>query len=155
MGALGYTMNMPEEERYLMTRSELLARITTLLAGRAAEEIEFGEMSTGAANDIEQATKLARSMVAQYGMSDKFGMMALEGIQNQYLDGRRVSLVSEVTGAGVDREVARILEECHQKALALLRQSKEKLTEIACFLVERETINGPQFTEILRGRKTA
>ncbi|MDR3173324.1 MAG: ATP-dependent zinc metalloprotease FtsH [Treponema sp.] len=155
MGALGYTMNMPEEERYLMTKSELLARISTLLAGRAAEEIEFGEMSTGAANDIERATKLARSMVAQYGMGDKFGMMALESVQNQYLDGRNVSLVSEATGADVDKEVARILEDCHQKALALLRQHKEKLTEIASFLIERETITGPQFMDILRGRKTA
>jgi cell division protease FtsH len=155
MGALGYTMNMPEEERYLMTKSELLARITTLLAGRAAEETEFGEMSTGASNDIERATKLARSMITQYGMGDKFGMMALESLQNQYLDGRYVSTVSEATGAGVDREVARILEECHQKALVLLRQNREKLTEIAAFLIERETINGPEFMEILKGRKTA
>ena len=155
MGALGYTMNMPEDERYLMTKPELLARITTLLAGRAAEEIEFGEISTGASNDIERATKLARSMVTQYGMSDKFGMMALESIQNQYLDGRSVSLVSEATGADVDKEVARILDECHQEALALLRQNREKLSEIAAFLVERETISGPQFMEILRGRKIA
>jgi cell division protease FtsH len=155
MGALGYTMNMPEEERYLMTKPELLARITTLLAGRAAEEIEFGEISTGASNDIERATKLARSMVTQYGMSDKFGMMALESIQNQYLDGRSVSLVSEATGADVDKEVARILDECHQEALALLRQNREKLSEIAAFLIERETISGLQFMELLRGRKIA
>ncbi|MDR2748221.1 MAG: AAA family ATPase, partial [Treponema sp.] len=155
MGALGYTMNMPEDERYLMTKSELLARITTLLAGRAAEEIEFGEISTGASNDIERATKLARSMVTQYGMSDKFGMMALESTQNQYLDGRNVSLVSEATGADVDKEVARILDECRQKALALLRQNREKLSEIAAFLIERETISGLQFMEILRGRKIA
>jgi cell division protease FtsH len=155
MGALGYTMNIPEDERYLMTRSELLERITTLLAGRAAEEIEFGDISTGAANDIERATKLARSMVTQYGMSDKFGMMALESVQNQYLDGRNVSLVSEATGADVDKETARILEECHQKALGLLRQNREKLAEIAAFLLERETISGLQFMEILRGRKIA
>jgi cell division protease FtsH len=155
MGALGYTMNMPEEERYLMTRSELLARITTLLAGRAAEEIEFNEISTGASNDIERATKLARSMVTQYGMSDKFGMMALESVQNQYLDGRSVSLVSEATGADVDKEVARILDECHQKALTLLSQNRGKLSEIAAFLIERETISGIQFMELLQGRKTA
>ncbi|MDR2630606.1 MAG: ATP-dependent zinc metalloprotease FtsH [Spirochaetaceae bacterium] len=155
MGALGYTMNRPEEERYLMTRSELLARITTLLAGRAAEEIEFGEISTGAANDIERATKLARSMVTQYGMSGKFGMMALESVQNQYLDGRSVSLVSEATGADVDKEVACILDECHQKALALLRQNRDRLAEIALFLIERETMSGFQFMELLRGRKTA
>jgi cell division protease FtsH len=155
MGALGYTMNVDEEERYLMTRSELLARITTLLAGRAAEEIEFKEMSTGAANDIERATALARSMVTQYGMSEKFGMMALERTQNQYLDGRGVSTVSEATGAGADKEVARILDECHQNALALLQQNREKLTEIALFLIERETISGPQFMDIFQGRKTA
>jgi cell division protease FtsH len=155
MGSLGYTMNMPEEERYLMTRSELLARITTLLAGRAAEEIEFGEISTGAANDIERATTLARSMVAQYGMSDKFGMMALESTQNRYLDGRSVSLVSEATGAEVDREIARILNQCHESALDLLRLNRDKLTEAALFLMERETITGLQFMEIMKGRKTA
>jgi cell division protease FtsH len=155
MGALGYTMNMPGEERYLMTRSELLGQITILLAGRAAEEIEFGEMSTGAANDIERATKLARSMVTQYGMSDKFGMMALESVQNQYLDGRNVSIVSEATGADADREVARIINLCHESALNLLRLNREKLTEIALFLVEQETITGAQFMQILRGRKTA
>jgi cell division protease FtsH len=155
MGSLGYTMNMPEEERYLMTKSELLARITTLLAGRAAEEIEFSEMSTGAANDIERATTLARSMVTQYGMSDKFGMMALERVQDQYLDNHGVSTVSEATGADVDKEIAHILDECHQKALALLRQNREKLNEIAGFLIERETISGVQFMDILQGRKTA
>jgi cell division protease FtsH len=94
-------------------------------------------------------------MVTQYGMGDKFGMMALESPRNQYLDGRYVSTVSEATGAGVDREVARILEECRQKALTLLRQNREKLTEIAAFLIERETISGPEFMEILKGRKTA
>jgi cell division protease FtsH len=138
-----------------MTKSELLARITTLLAGRAAEEIEFSEMSTGAANDIERATTLARSMVTQYGMSDKFGMMALERVQNQYLDGRSVSTVSEATGADVDKEIAHILDECHQKALTLLGQNREKLTEIALFLFERETISGVQFMDIFQGRKTA
>jgi cell division protease FtsH len=155
MGSLGYTMNAPEEERYLMTKSELLAQITTLLAGRAAEELEFGEMSTGASNDIERATKLARSMVAQYGMSDKFGMMALESIQNQYLDGRNVSLVSEATGADVDKEVSRIIGECHEGALKLLGQHRDKLREIAAFLIERETISGLQFMEILQDRETA
>jgi cell division protease FtsH len=155
MGSLGYTMNMPEEERYLMTKSELLARITALLAGRAAEEIEFGEMSTGASNDIEQATKLARSMVTQYGMSDKIGMMSLESPQNQYLDGRNVFTASESTGADVDREVARILGECHTGALGLLKRNREKLREIAEYLIEKETITGVRFMEILRDRKTA
>jgi cell division protease FtsH len=155
MGALGYTMNMPEEERYLMTKSELLSQITTLLAGRAAEEVEFGEMSTGASNDIERATKLARSMVAQYGMSDKFGMMSLESLQSQYLDGRNVSTVSEATGADVDKEISRIIDECHSKALELLRKNKGKLEEIAGFLIEKETITGVQFMDILKDRKTA
>jgi cell division protease FtsH len=148
-------MNMPEEERYLMTKSELLAQITTLLAGRAAEDVEFGEMSTGASNDIERATKLARSMVAQYGMSDKFGMMGLESIQNQYLDGRNVSTVSEATGADVDKEISRIIDECHEKALKLLGDNKDKLAEIAGFLFERETISGVQFMDILKDRETA
>ncbi|MDR0376760.1 MAG: ATP-dependent zinc metalloprotease FtsH [Spirochaetaceae bacterium] len=155
MGSLGYTMNMPEEERYLMTKSELLSQITSLLAGRSAEEVEFGEMSTGATNDIERATKLARSMVAQYGMSDKFGMMALESQQSRYLDGRNVSIVSEATGADVDKEVSRIIDECHDKAVRLLRENKDKLEEIAAFLLERETITGAQFMDILKDRKTA
>ncbi|MDR2403121.1 MAG: ATP-dependent zinc metalloprotease FtsH [Spirochaetaceae bacterium] len=155
MGSLGYTMNMPEEERYLMTRSELLTRITALLAGRAAEDVEFGEMSTGASNDIEEATKLARSMVTQYGMSDKFGMMSLESRQNQYLDGRNVFTASEATGADVDREVSRILGECYAKALELLRVNREKLREIAECLLEKETISGVRFMEILQDRKTA
>jgi cell division protease FtsH len=155
MGSLGYTMNMPEEERYLMTKSELLAQITVLLAGRAAEEIEFGEMSTGAANDIERATKLARNMVTLYGMSDTFGMMGLESPQNQYLDGRNVSTVSEATGADVDREVSRIIAECHGKALDSLRNNRKKLGEIAEYLIEKETITGVEFMEILREKATA
>ncbi|MDR2741492.1 MAG: ATP-dependent zinc metalloprotease FtsH [Treponema sp.] len=155
MGSLGYTMNMPEEERYLMTKTELLAQITTLLAGRAAEEVEFGEMSTGASNDIERATKLARNMVTQYGMSDKFGMMGLESLRNQYLDGRNVSTVSEATGADVDKEISGIIDGCHDRALELLRKNKNKLEEIALFLAERETITGGQFMDILKDRKTA
>jgi cell division protease FtsH len=155
MGSLGYTMNMPEEERYLMTGSELLARITMLLAGRAAEEVEFGEMSTGASNDIEQATKLARSMVTQYGMSDKLGMVGIESQRDQYLDGRNVFTASEATGADVDREVARIIGDCHTKALNLLRGNREKLREIAEYLIEKETISGVRFMEFLQDRKSA
>ena len=131
MGSLGYTMNMPEEERYLLTRDELLAQITTLLGGRAAEEVEFGTATTGASNDIERATKLARSMVTQYGMSDKFGMMGLESTQNQYLDGRNVSTCSDATGADIDKEVQHIIESCHQKAIDLLKKNKQKLAEIS------------------------
>ncbi|MDR2932474.1 MAG: ATP-dependent zinc metalloprotease FtsH [Oscillospiraceae bacterium] len=149
MGSLGYTMNMPEEERYLMTKAELLAQITTLLAGRAAEEIEFGESSTGASNDIERATKMARSMVTQYGMSDKFDMMSLESTQNQYLDGRNVATCSEATGALIDDEVRAIIKACHEKARGLLEENKEKMSEIAEFLIEKETITGAQFMDIL------
>ncbi|MDR3333363.1 MAG: ATP-dependent zinc metalloprotease FtsH [Treponema sp.] len=149
MGALGYTMNVPEEERYLMTKSELLARITTLLAGRAAEEIEFGEESTGASNDIEQATKLARSIVTQYGMSDKFGMMGLESPGSQYLDGRPIFTASDVSSAGVDEEISRIIRECHETALSLLRENRDKLAKIAEYLIARESINGTQFMDFL------
>jgi cell division protease FtsH len=149
MGSLGYTMQMPEEEHYLLTRNELLAQITTLLAGRAAEEIVFGEETTGASNDIERATRLARSMVAQYGMSEKFGMMGLETTQNQYLDGQNAVICAEETGAERDREVVKILDECYRKAVDLLNANRGHLTNIAEFLIEKETITGEQFMEIL------
>lgn len=154
MGSLGYTMNMPEEERYLMTKAELEAQIVTLLAGRAAEEVIFQESSTGASNDIERATKMARAMITQYGMSDKFGMMGLETTQNQYLDGRNVSTCSEATGALIDDEVRLIIEKCRQTAVDLLTENKQKLTEISEFLIEKETITGTQFMEILNRDRT-
>ena len=150
MGALGYTMQMPEEERYLMTKEEILDQITTLTAGRAAEEVIFHSVTTGAANDIEQATKLARSMVSQYGMSDTFGMMGLESIQNKYLDGRSVSNCSPQTQAQLDEEVRRIVAEAHQKAIHLLEQHVEALHRIAAFLLEKETITGEEFMAILK-----
>ena len=149
MGSLGYTMQVPEEERYLMTRSELLAQICTLLGGRAAEELELGEASTGASNDIEQATRLARNMVTQYGMSEKFGMMGLESLSNQYLDGRSVFTASDASNAAVDLEISRIINECHDRALELLRANREKLVSLAEYLYARETINGAQFMEKL------
>ena len=149
MGSLGYTMSMPEEERYLMTRDDLLAEITTLLGGRAAEQVEFQQSTTGASNDIERATQLARGMVTQYGMSDTFGMMGLESIQNKYLDGRNVATCADATGAAVDEEVRGILQACYDKAVALLNQHKGKLQEIAEFLYSKETITGTQFMEIL------
>lgn len=149
MGSLGYTMNMPEEERYLMTENELLTQITTLLAGRAAEEIEFQEISTGASNDIERATKIARSMVTQYGMSERFGLMGLESVQDRYLDGRNVATCSEATGASIDEEVRKIIQNCYDNAVALLQSKRQKLREIAEFLIEKETITGGQFMEIL------
>jgi cell division protease FtsH len=145
MGSLGYTMQAPEEERFLMTKSELLAQITTLVAGRAAEELEFGEASTGASNDIERATKLARNMITQYGMSDMFGMMGLESTQNQYLDGRNVFTASDASNAGVDTEISRIINRCYEEASAVLLANREKLTELAEYLVVNETITGKEF----------
>jgi len=149
MGALGYTMQMPEEERYLMTKNEMLAEITVLLAGRAAEEIIFSESTTGAANDIERATKLARNMVTRYGMSEKFGMMGLESVESQYLDGRNVSTCSESTGASVDEETGRIIKFCQEKAAKLLSEGKEALQRISEYLLKEESISGQQFMDLL------
>ncbi len=149
MGSLGYTMQMPEEERYLLTKNELLAQITTLLSGRAAEEVVFGEASTGASNDIERATKMARAMVTQYGMSERFGMMGLESVENQYLDGRNVSNCSDVTGAAIDDEVRKIIASCHQKAAELLSGQRAALDRIASYLIEKETISGDTFMRML------
>lgn len=149
MGSLGYTMNMPEEERYLMTRSELLAQITTLLGGRAAELIQFGEATTGASNDIERATKLARGMVTQYGMSETFGPMGLESVENQYLDGRNVSNCSAETGAAVDEEVRKILDGCQKDATKLLSENTVPLNKISQYLLEKENITGEEFMNLL------
>ena len=150
MGSLGYTMNMPEEERYLLSKDEMLSQITTLLAGRAAEEVIFHVMTTGAANDIERATSMARAMVAQYGMSDRFSMMGLESIQNKYLDGRNVSNCSETTSAAVDEEVLKIIRSCHNKAVDLLSQNEQALHRIASYLIDKETITGEEFMELLK-----
>jgi cell division protease FtsH len=150
MGALGYTLQTPEEERYLMTHDELLAQVTMLLAGRVAEELQFGEKSTGASNDIERATKIARSMVTQYGMSDRFGAMSLEDTQNKYLDGRNVLTCSEETGSRIDEEVCQILRACHEKAKKILSDNREHLGRIAEYLIAEETITGARFMELLR-----
>lgn len=149
MGALGYTMQMPEEEKYLMSKDEILDEITVLLAGRAAEEIVFNTKTTGAANDIERANDLARSMIAQYGMSDKFGMAALEKMQSKYLDGRNVSNCSEETQTQLDNEIIKVLKDAHEKAMKLLSENMGALNRIAEFLIERETITGEQFMSIL------
>ena len=150
MGSLGYTLPIPEEERYLMTQGELLAQIALLLGGRAAEEIMFGEKSTGASNDIERATKIARGMVTQYGMSDAFGVMNLESTQNQYLDGRNVLTCSEETGAKIDEEVNKIIKACYEDAKGLLSKNKDSLTRIAEYLISEETITGARFMELLQ-----
>lgn len=153
MGSLGYTMNMPEEERYLMTKAEILAQITMLLGGRAAEIVQFGEVTTGASNDIERATKLARSMVTQYGMSDKFGPMGLESVQNQYLDGQRVSNCSHETGTEIDEEVRKILGDCQDAAIALLKDNDGPLQRISQYLLEKENITGEEFMQLLNHNK--
>ena len=150
MGSLGYTMQMPEEERYLMSKDEIIAKIVVYLAGRSAEEIEFGSITTGASNDIEMATNLARNMISIYGMSDKFDMMALESVQNKYLSGDKVAIVGESTVAELDCEVLAIIKDCHQKAKAMLMENREALEEIAMFLYERENISGEEFMEIFR-----
>ena len=149
MGALGYTMQMPEdEEHYLMSRDEIVDQITVFLAGRAAEEIVFSIQTTGASNDIERATNLARNMITQYGMSDKFGMAGLESIQNKYLDGRSVSNCSEETKTEIDKEIISVLKECHEKAMKLLMENRDALNEISEFLISEETISGKQFMDI-------
>ena len=149
MGSLGYTMQMPEEEeRYLMSKDEIVDQITVFLAGRAAEELVFNVQTTGASNDIERATSLARNMITQYGMSEKFGMAGLESIQNKYLDGRNVSNCSEETKTDIDKEVVRVLKECHEKAFNILKENRDALDEIAEFLINKETITGDQFMEI-------
>lgn len=149
MGALGYTMQMPdEEEKYLNSRDELLDQITVFLAGRAAEEIVFNTMTTGAANDIERATDMARKMITMFGMSDKFGLAALESVQNKYLDGRAVANCSEETKTEIDREIVRIMKERYDIAKELLNANRDALDEIAEFLISRETITGDEFMRI-------
>ena len=148
-GALGYTMQVDEQEHLLMTRQEALAKITTLTGGRAAEELVFGSGSSGATNDIEQATKIARTMITRFGMSAQFDMMALETVTNQYLGGDTALICSPETAARVDQEVLSIIKECHGKAAALLGQEVEKLHQLAAFLLEKETITGEEFMTFL------
>ncbi len=151
MGALGYTLQMPEEEeRYLMTKDEILDQITVFLAGRCAEEIVFNLSTTGASNDIERATALARNMITMYGMSERFGMAGLESLQNKYLDGRSVSHCSEETKTEIDREVVKTLKESHEKATQLLVENRDALDRISEFLIDKETITGEEFMSILK-----
>ena len=150
MGALGYVMQVPEEEKYLNTKKEIQAMLVGCLAGRAAEEIVFDTVTTGAANDIEKATKLARAMVTQYGMSEKFGLMGLETRENQYLSGRTVLNCSDATEADVDKEVMEILKVSYEEAKRLLSENRKAMDKIAEFLIEKETITGKEFMEIFR-----
>ncbi len=153
MGALGYVMNVPEEEKYLNTEAELRALLITTLAGRAAEEIVFDTVTTGASNDIEKATGIARSMVTQYGMSKKFGLIGLETIEDRYLDGRAVMNCSDETAADVDEEVMKILKESYKEAKKLLKENRVLLDKLAAFLIEKETITGKEFMQIFRKEK--
>ena len=153
MGALGYVMQVPEEEKFLNTKAELHDMLVGLLAGRAAEEIVFDTVTTGASNDIEKATSIARAMVTQYGMSKKFGLIGLQTVESQYLDGRAVMNCSDVTAAEVDSEVMRILKECYEKALELLSGNRSVMDKIAEYLIEKETITGKEFMKIYRKEK--
>ena len=150
MGALGYVMQTPEEEKFLNTKKELEAMIVVALGGRAAEEIVFDTVTTGASNDIEQATKIARAMITQYGMSDRFGLMGLESIQNRYLDGRPVLNCGEATASQIDEEVMRMLKSSYEEAKRLLFENRDALDRIATFLIEKETITGKEFMKIFR-----
>ncbi|GLC29506.1 ATP-dependent zinc metalloprotease FtsH [Clostridium omnivorum] len=150
MGALGYTMQLPEEEKYLVTKEEMINEITILLGGRAAEEIEFNIVSTGASNDIEKATQTARNMVTIYGMSDKFDMMGIESVSNRYLDGRAVQNCSDKTAAMADEEVLHLIKTAHENAKNTLLENRDLLTKIAEKLLEKETIMGDEFMELVK-----
>ena len=153
MGALGYVMHVPEEEKYLNTEAELRDMLVGLVAGRAAEELVFDTVTTGAANDIEKATRIARSMVTQYGMSERFGLVGLATVESKYLDGRDVMNCSDKTAAEVDAEVVAILKESYEKAKELLGENRELMDKLAAFLIEKETITGKEFMAIFRKEK--
>ena len=153
MGALGYVMQVPEEEKYLNTEAELRDMLVGLVGGRAAEEIVFDTVTTGAANDIEKATGIARNMITRYGMSRKFGLAALATVESQYLEGRSELICSDVTAAEVDAEVVDLLKESYEKALGMLRENREVMDKLAEYLIEKETITGKEFMEIFRREK--
>ena len=148
MGALGYVMQTPEEEKFLNTKKELQAMLVGMLGGRAAEEIVFDTVTTGASNDIEKATSVARAMITQYGMSEKFGLIGLESVQNRYLDGRPVMNCGQETASEIDHEIMKMLKEAYEEAKKLLSEHRESLDKIAAFLIEKETITGKEFMKI-------
>ncbi|MBR4708271.1 MAG: ATP-dependent zinc metalloprotease FtsH, partial [Pseudobutyrivibrio sp.] len=150
MGALGYTLQTPEEEKFLETKDELIAKIVTYMGGRAAEDIKFGTITSGAANDIENATKIARAMVTRFGMSEKFGMMGLATVESQYLDGRASLICGENTAAEIDQEVLQMINNAYAKAKELLSENMESLDKISEYLFEHETITGKEFMKIFR-----
>jgi len=153
MGALGYVMHVPEEEKYLNTEAELRDMLVGLVAGRAAEEVVFETVTTGAANDIEKATEIARSMITRYGMSKRFGLVGLATVESKYLDGRAALNCSDETAAAIDEEVVAIIKESYDKALEMLRDNRELMDKLAAFLIEKETITGKEFMEIFRKEK--
>jgi cell division protease FtsH len=153
MGALGYVMHVPEEEKFLNTEAELRDLLVGLVGGRAAEEIVFETVTTGAANDIERATSIARNMVTRFGMSKRFGLMGLATVESQYLEGRMSLTCSEATAAEIDAEVNEILRESYAKALELLRDNRDLMDKIADYLIEKETITGKEFMQIYRKEK--
>ena len=148
-GALGYTMQVEEGNHYLMSKEEMENKIATFTGGRAAEEVVFGSVTTGASNDIEQATKLARAMITRYGMSEDFDMVAMETVTNQYLGGDTSLACSAETQAQIDRQVIALVKKQHDKAVKILTENREKLDELARFLYEKETITGEEFMGIL------
>jgi cell division protease FtsH len=150
MGALGYTMQLPEEEKYLVTKEEMMDEITVLLSGRSAEEVQFDSISTGASNDIERATKIARNMITIYGMTEKFDMMSLESVESRYLDGRPVQNCSAETATLIDSETLSIIKEAHEKSKKILSDNKELLGKVADILIEKETLMGDEFMEIVK-----
>ena len=153
MGALGYVMHVPEEEKYLNTEAELRDMLVSLVGGRAAEEVVFDTVTTGAANDIEKATDIARNMVTRYGMSKKFGLMGLATVESQYLEGRTALNCSDATAAQIDAEVVEILKGSYDKALELIRENRGVMDKLAEFLIEKETITGKEFMQIFRREK--
>lgn len=150
MGSLGYTMQLPKEEKFLQSKEELETDIVTFLGGRAAEDVVFNSVTTGASNDIERATSILRSMITQYGMSDKFGMVGLESIENRYLDGRAVLNCADETAARIDEEVARRMKEYYDRAVNIIKENRDALEKIAEYLIEKETITGKEFIKMYR-----
>ncbi len=153
MGALGYAWYVPDEEKHLRSQKELEERIVTALAGRASEELVFDSVTTGASNDIEQATGIARSMITQYGMSRRFGLVKLESVEDKYLSGRTVMECSDMTAAQVDEEVMKVLSEAYDEARKLLTENRGLMDELAEYLLERESITGKEFMKIFRRAK--
>ncbi|MCD8116502.1 MAG: cell division protein FtsH, partial [Oscillospiraceae bacterium] len=154
-GALGYTMQVEEGNHYLMDKEEIENKICTLTGGRAAEEVAFGSVTTGASNDIEQATKLSRAMITRYGMSEDFDMVAMETVTNQYLGGDTSLACSAETQAEIDRQVVALVKKQHQKAVSILSENRTKLDELAAYLYQKETITGEEFMKILNGHRPA